>query len=433
MYKYIKCIVVYICMIISLVAILYNIFADTEQENISMTEYEYISHVVDIMYPYYSELMNMDNKYSYMAYELGYIPSISSVTDSKLSYGFCCTVWKSVIEQQGYNFEINKKDFVESGDEYVYYLLEELGNMTEQGVKTYVKPLGNVVSVVGDVSFGRFTTKGLNVGVKTDNLYSMLGVSDSDIIYSIDGIVLEPSEYVEYIQDKLSLGDCEISFSVYSGNDLLERVLEFDGNTNYNFSMSTMSKNERDAVETLSYVDLYTGELSGAGHRLRTTGGVPYSYIDMSVSMATVSEIEKSETGAVGKVSVESMEDSVAILNENSLRGTKGYFTSADELYYNMGADVAPLKTPELGLAYMYTNVLGEFDYYAIEIIGFASYSEYGYDFLYSVKDRRILDTFGGIVGGMSGTPIIQNGSYIGCVSGVLLEDSAKGIGVFIE
>ncbi len=49
------------------------------------------------------------------------------------------------------------------------------------------------------------------------------------------------------------------------------------------------------------------------------------------------------------------------------------------------------------------------------------------------VTDPELLELTGGIVQGMSGSPIIQNGKFIGAVTHVLVQDSAKGYGIFIE
>ena len=49
------------------------------------------------------------------------------------------------------------------------------------------------------------------------------------------------------------------------------------------------------------------------------------------------------------------------------------------------------------------------------------------------VKDERLLDLTGGIVQGMSGSPIIQNGRLIGVVTHVFVNDPARGYGIFIE
>ena len=52
---------------------------------------------------------------------------------------------------------------------------------------------------------------------------------------------------------------------------------------------------------------------------------------------------------------------------------------------------------------------------------------------LLKVTDKRLLDITGGIVQGMSGSPIIQDGKLIGAVTHVLVNDPTRGYGIFIE
>ena len=56
-----------------------------------------------------------------------------------------------------------------------------------------------------------------------------------------------------------------------------------------------------------------------------------------------------------------------------------------------------------------------------------------GRDLVLSVTDDRLLETTGGIVQGMSGSPIIQNGKLVGAVTHVLLNAPNKGYGILIE
>ena len=54
-------------------------------------------------------------------------------------------------------------------------------------------------------------------------------------------------------------------------------------------------------------------------------------------------------------------------------------------------------------------------------------------DMVIRVTDRKLLEETGGIVQGMSGSPIIQNGKIIGAVTHVLINDPTRGYGIFIE
>lgn len=71
--------------------------------------------------------------------------------------------------------------------------------------------------------------------------------------------------------------------------------------------------------------------------------------------------------------------------------------------------------------------------YYDIEISQIAKGSEDGKNFIIEITDKELIAKTGGIVQGMSGSPIIQDGKLVGAVTHVLVSDPAKGYGIFIE
>ena len=52
---------------------------------------------------------------------------------------------------------------------------------------------------------------------------------------------------------------------------------------------------------------------------------------------------------------------------------------------------------------------------------------------VFQVTDERLLRLTGGIVQGMSGSPILQNGKLVGAVTHVFVQDSTRGYGIFVE
>jgi stage IV sporulation protein B len=69
----------------------------------------------------------------------------------------------------------------------------------------------------------------------------------------------------------------------------------------------------------------------------------------------------------------------------------------------------------------------------SVPIINPGNIKEQGKNMLIKITDKRLLDTTGGIVQGMSGSPIIQNDHIIGAVTHVLINDPTRGFGIFIE
>ena len=86
------------------------------------------------------------------------------------------------------------------------------------------------------------------------------------------------------------------------------------------------------------------------------------------------------------------------------------------------------------GKAYIVSDISGIKEEYEIEIIK-ANYQKKANDksLVFRVKDKRLLSLTGGIVQGMSGSPIMQNGKIVGAVTHVFLADPAKGYGVYVD
>ncbi len=70
---------------------------------------------------------------------------------------------------------------------------------------------------------------------------------------------------------------------------------------------------------------------------------------------------------------------------------------------------------------------------YDIEILKVSAGASDGRELLISVTDPELIDATGGIVQGMSGSPILQDGKFVGAVTHVLLNDPTKGYGILLD
>lgn len=85
-------------------------------------------------------------------------------------------------------------------------------------------------------------------------------------------------------------------------------------------------------------------------------------------------------------------------------------------------------------MAQILCSVDGEAKYYDVEITKLTPGKDaVNRQISLLVTDTELLSLTGGIVQGMSGAPIVQNGKFVGAVTHVLVQDSAKGYGIFIE
>ncbi len=122
-------------------------------------------------------------------------------------------------------------------------------------------------------------------------------------------------------------------------------------------------------------------------------------------------------------------------MRENTETGIFGQFT--DPAYYDSLETVPVAHADEisLGEAEILSNVSGQdVERYAVEITKiFDDQDAYGRSMMVRVTDERLLDATGGIVQGMSGSPLLQDGKLVGAVTHVLVNDPTRGYAVMID
>ena len=165
--------------------------------------------------------------------------------------------------------------------------------------------------------------------------------------------------------------------------------------------------------------------------------GVQMSLSEGYIYETKIVSIQKGKTGVPGELAgiIDYGESHcMGSITENSPLGIRGVLNdTAGELEGEV-YEVAYKQDIEPGKAYIISEVSGERAEYEIEIESLDySGDEENKGILFKVTDERLLDLTGGIVQGMSGSPIIQNGKMIGAVTHVFVSDASMGYGIFIE
>lgn len=159
---------------------------------------------------------------------------------------------------------------------------------------------------------------------------------------------------------------------------------------------------------------------------------------DGTLYITSIRDIQKGESGSPGGM------EGIIIYNNYNVLGTitkntdVGIFGTVDRIDA-LFSEQKPMETAkkeevEDGPAVIRCAVSGEIREYDIEITGVDYYTnEINKGLTIEVTDEELLKETGGIVQGMSGSPIIQNGKLIGAVTHVFVNDPKKGYGIFIE
>jgi len=187
-------------------------------------------------------------------------------------------------------------------------------------------------------------------------------------------------------------------------------------------------------IGTVTFILPDTGTFAGLGHGIcdaETGALVPMKR--GSVSDVTISAVVKGEAGDPGELKGYFNAGKVGALLGNSACGVWGMFSEVPEV------DTAPLPIGlrdeiKEGDAYILctldTNKIGK---YSVKISNINRDATGSKCYTVTVTDPKLLSATGGIVQGMSGSPIIQNGKLVGAVTHVLINDPTTGYGIFVE
>ena len=188
-------------------------------------------------------------------------------------------------------------------------------------------------------------------------------------------------------------------------------------------------------IGTMTFYDPESGVYGGLGHGINDfESGVIMPMGRGDIFRSTVVEIKKGCPGAPGELCGDfSAKTTCGSILENTPCGIFGILNSGQP---DAGKAIPAASSDEieLGKATVLTNVKGtEIEEFEVEITRIYRGNDDGRSLMLCITDKRLLEQTGGIVQGMSGSPIIQNGKLIGAVTHVLVNDPTKGFGISIE
>lgn len=185
-------------------------------------------------------------------------------------------------------------------------------------------------------------------------------------------------------------------------------------------------------IGTLTYIDPGTKIFGTLGHEiLETTSSKRIEVKTGTIFDSEVSKIIKSTNGTVGEKNANLDYNKVfGTIKKNTLYGVFGNYT--DELPKGRVFDVANPEEVKTGAASIYTVLSdNEVKEYKINITNL-NYSSSIKNITFEIEDEALLNETGGVVQGMSGSPIIQNGKVVGAITHAIVDSVKNGYGIFI-
>lgn len=186
-------------------------------------------------------------------------------------------------------------------------------------------------------------------------------------------------------------------------------------------------------IGTVTWYDPDSGTFGSLGHGVNDGKGRLVQMRGGSVYPASVLSVKRGKAGEPGQLRGGlDCPQALGTLKKNT---PQGVFGTAEKGWDGQALEVAAAAEVHTGGATIRSTVCGkEVREYAVEIMKlYPEKRQEGRNMLIRVTDPALLETTGGIVQGMSGSPLIQDGKLIGAVTHVLVNDPTMGYGIFIE
>ena len=261
------------------------------------------------------------------------------------------------------------------------------------------------------------------------------GLKKGDIITALDGAELDSIEDLRACLNENGGGAAALTVKRGSRTLTLEAAPQQDESGEYR--LGAWVRDSMAGIGTMTFYEPGSGAFGALGHGVTDVDTAKLLPLDHgSIMAASVKAVKKGERGAPGELKGEfDFSRDCGTLYANTDCGIFGRLSPQDA--EALGGKRYPIaKRDEIrpGQAAILAAVSGsEAKEYAIEIEKVYPAADTTRNLLLRVTDEALLAQTGGVVQGMSGSPIVQNGRIVGAVTHVLLDDPGRGYGIFIE
>lgn len=301
------------------------------------------------------------------------------------------------------------------------------------------------------INVGAYSSKiipgGENIGINVNLSYvSIVGFYKVDSSYIGEDAGLKIGDRissinkldVHSIKDMISIieknqNQTSIEIEVVRNNEKLIKTLPLLKDDKKVIKTGLYVKDKISGVGTLTYIDPETKIFGALGHEIIDKNSPQKVEIQTgSIFRSDVIGITPSEVGKPGEKNAKFYsDDTYGTVNKNEEEGIFGVYEK--DFSMNEAIEVGELEDVKLGKAYLRTVVLGsEKQDFEIEILEVSENDETK-NILFEITDKYLLEKTGGVVAGMSGSPILQDGKIIAACTHVVVNSPNRGFAISIE
>ena len=261
------------------------------------------------------------------------------------------------------------------------------------------------------------------------------GLKEGDVITAVGGQELDTIE--EFRQLLAENGADAAALTVKRGSRTLELCAAPEKDESGDYRLGAWVRDSMAGIGTMTFYDPQSGVFGALGHGVTDVDTGQLLPLDHgSIMDASVKAVKKGERAAPGELKGDfDLTRDSGTLYANTDCGIFGTLNAEDAAKLTGRAyPLARRSEVRAGPATILATVSGnETKEYAIEIEKVYSSSASSRNLLLHVTDEALLAQTGGVVQGMSGSAILQDGKLVGAVTHVLVDDPTRGYGIFIE
>ena len=281
------------------------------------------------------------------------------------------------------------------------------------------KPIGIEVHSQGIYIISFYSVNGKNIAKEA-------GFQEGDRILEVN------EEKINSIQDLEKIMKKAGTYQIKIMREDKEQILELQTiMENGIIKTGLYVKDQINGIGTLSYIDPETKVFASLGHDIvESTTNQPFQLKNGFIYQVKMNHIKKSTKESIGQINAKFTDQFLGTIKQNNINGIYGIYEK--ELSDNKKIEIASNKEIKKGKAYILLNLDGKEEYYDINILSIDEFS-LNKNILFEITNKELLEQTGGIIQGMSGSPMIQNNKIIGIVNYVIVGTPEKGYGIFIE
>ena len=287
--------------------------------------------------------------------------------------------------------------------------------------------------VLGGIPFGltMYTSGVVVISVDgRDSPAKEAGIRENDVITRAGGEEITSNEQLKRIVEDSRGEDIELSLS--RGESPISLTITPRLNENGHYTAGMWIRDSTAGLGTITYFDENTCSFGALGHGINDRDtGLLLPLKSGKIMNAHITSVTKARQGVAGGLNGCMGSDEIGEMTVNNAFGVFGHYTARPEGKRVRCAEDSEIAT---GQATVFCTLddsgIGE---YEVEIERLDISDSSGQNMIIRVTDQKLLEKSGGIVQGMSGSPIMQNGKLIGAVTHVFVNSPDKGYGITIS